>query len=84
MKKILVLTVSIVLVFCSVVPAFAVYYDDTFPSDETGLTGGLFMECSTNIGDIVIVLPYNFKDLHSLQRVMSLMLLQRLFLVLCF
>lgn len=62
MKKILVFTVSIVLVFCSVVPAFAVYYDDTFPSDETGLTGGLFMECSTNIGDIVIVIPYNFKE----------------------
>lgn len=62
MKKAFSVFISLFLFFVSVLPASAVYYEDTFPSDETGLTGGLFIECSTNIGDAVIVIPYNFKN----------------------
>ena len=62
MKKILSLFFAIFIVSVSFVSASAVYYEDSFPSAETGLTGGLFLECSTNLGNCVIVIPYNFKE----------------------
>lgn len=62
MKKFLSFLFAVFIFSLSLVPAFAVYYDDTFPSSETGLTGGLFLECSTNIGNCVIIVPYNYKD----------------------
>lgn len=62
MKKIISFLFVILIISFSVFPASAVYYEDSFPSDQTGLTGGLFLECSTNIGDCVIVIPYNFKE----------------------
>lgn len=42
--------------------ASAVYYDDTFPYSETGLTGGAYIECNSSIGNIVLLLPYGYKD----------------------
>lgn len=42
--------------------ASAVYYEDSFPYAETGLTGGGFIECSSSIGDICIVLPIQYID----------------------
>lgn len=62
MKKVYVLFVSIFIVLFTAVPAVAVYYEDTFPSSETGLTGGTFLECNTNLGDCVIVVPFNYKE----------------------
>ena len=62
MKKIFCIFITLFLVSFSFLSASAVYYDDTFPSAETGLTGGLFLECETNIGKCVIVVPYNYKN----------------------
>lgn len=42
--------------------AYAVYYEGTFPYAETGLTGGGYIECSSSIGDIVILLPEQYID----------------------
>ena len=42
--------------------ASAVYYEDTFPYSETGLTGGAYIECNSSIGNIVLILPYGYKD----------------------
>lgn len=42
--------------------ASAAYYEDTFPYDETGLTGGAYIECSSSLGDIVLVLPMQYID----------------------
>lgn len=42
--------------------AAAVYYEDSFPYNETGLTGGAYIECSSSLGDIVIVLPVQYTD----------------------
>lgn len=42
--------------------ASAVYYEDTFPYSETGLTGGAYIECYSSIGNIVLILPYGYKD----------------------
>ncbi len=40
----------------------AVFYEDSFPFEETGLTGGAFVECNSNIGSICIVLPKQYTD----------------------
>lgn len=62
-KKVFVfLTVFVVLFSCLSISSYAVFYDDTFPITETGLTGGAFIKCNSSIGQIVIVLPYNYKD----------------------
>lgn len=45
-----------------VLPVSAAYYDNSFPADETGLTGGAYIECTSSIGDIVIVLPWNYRE----------------------
>ncbi len=63
LKKVFVLlTVFVVLFSCLSISSYAVFYDDTFPITETGLTGGAFIKCKSSIGQIVIVLPYNYKD----------------------
>lgn len=59
---ILFLTVFVLLFSCLSISSYAVFYDDTFPITETGLTGGAFIKCNSSIGQIVIVLPYNYKD----------------------
>ena len=56
------ITVFVVMCSCFSIITSAVFYDDTFPITETGLTGGAFIKCKSSIGDIVIVLPYNYKD----------------------
>lgn len=62
-KKILVLFTSLVILLSSfVVQSSAVYYDDSFPCEDTGICGGAFVSCSSSIGNIVIVIPYNYKD----------------------
>ena len=62
-KKLFVfLTVFVVLFSCLSISSYAVFYDDTFPITDTGLTGGAFIKCKSAIGEIVIVLPYNYKD----------------------
>lgn len=61
-KLFLFLTVFVVLFSCFSISSYAVFYDDTFPITETGLTGGAFIKCKSSIGEIVIVLPYNYKD----------------------
>ena len=61
-KLFLLLTVFVVLFSCFSFSSYAVFYDDTFPITETGLTGGAFIKCKSSIGEIVIVLPYNYKD----------------------
>lgn len=67
MSKRIISIISVVLVFCFsvVVPsstASAIYYEGSFPYSETGLTGGTYIECSSSIGDIVLVLPQQFKS----------------------
>ena len=63
LKKVFVfLTVFVVLFSCLSSSSYAVFYDDTFPITETGLTGGAFIKCKSSIGEIVIILPYNYKD----------------------
>lgn len=57
--------ISIIFIFMFTVSVFtaqasAVYYEDTFPYNETGLTGGAYIECSSSIGDIVLVLPIQY------------------------
>lgn len=42
--------------------AYAVYYEGSFPYDETALTGGGYIECGSSIGDIVILLPQQYID----------------------
>lgn len=42
--------------------ASAFYYEGSFPYAETGLTGGGYIECSSSIGDIVIVFPVQYID----------------------
>lgn len=42
--------------------ASAVFYEGSFPYAETGLTGGGYIECSSSIGDIVIVFPVQYID----------------------
>lgn len=59
--------VSVIFFFIFTVSVFtsqasAVYYEDTFPYNETGLTGGSYIECSSSIGDIVLVLPVQYTD----------------------
>ena len=61
-KLFVLLTVFVVLFSCLSISSYAVFYDDTFPITETGLTGGAFIKCKSSIGEIVIVLPYNYKD----------------------
>lgn len=62
-KKILVLFTSFIVLFSSlVVQGNAVYYDDSFPCENTGICGGAFISCSSSIGDIILVIPYNYKD----------------------
>lgn len=62
-KKIIVLFTSFIVLFSSfVVQTSAVYYDDSFPCEETGICGGAFISCSSTIGNIIIVIPYNYKD----------------------
>lgn len=62
MKKIKIVIVSLILCSSFVLPVSAAYYDNSFPADETGLTGGAYIECTSSIGDIVIVLPWNYKE----------------------
>lgn len=59
--------ISFILFFVFTVSIFtahasAVYYEDTFPYNETGLTGGTYIECSSSLGDIVLVLPVQYTD----------------------
>ena len=62
-KKIFVLLTSFVILFSSlVVQSNAIYYDDSFPCEQTGICGGAFISCSSSIGNIIIVIPYNYKD----------------------
>lgn len=61
MKKTITFFLALVIFSSSIISASAVYYEDTFPSDKTGVTGGLFIECQTNIGDAVILIPYDYK-----------------------
>ena len=62
-KKIIVLLTSFIVLFSSLsVQSNAVYYDDSFPCEETGICGGAFISCSSTIGNIIIVIPYNYKD----------------------
>lgn len=67
MSKRVVSAISVIIVLCIsvLVPsqtAFAVYYEGSFPYTETGLTGGSFIECGSSVGDIVLVLPQQFKS----------------------
>lgn len=66
-KKNVTSIVSIIFVFIFAVSlcystASATYYENTFPYDETGLTGGAYIECASSLGDIVIVLPMQYRD----------------------
>ena len=62
-KKFFILITSFVVFFSSlVVPCSAVFYDESFPYHQTGITGGAFISCSSSIGDIRIIIPYNYKD----------------------
>lgn len=62
-KKIIVLLTSFIILFSALaVQGNAVYYDDSFPCSETGICGGAFISCSSSIGNIIIVIPYNYKD----------------------
>ena len=62
-KKIFLLLTSFIILFSSfAVPSNAVYYDDSFPCEQTGICGGAFISCSSSIGNIIIVIPYNYKD----------------------
>lgn len=62
-KKIIVLLTSFIVLFSSfALQGNAVYYDDSFPCEETGICGGAFISCSSSIGNIIIVIPYNYKD----------------------
>lgn len=59
--------ISVIFLFVFTVSIFssqasAVYYEDTFPYNETGLTGGAYIECSSSIGNIVLVLPMQYVD----------------------
>lgn len=59
--------ISLILFFVLTVSIFsaqasAVYYEDTFPYNQTGLTGGTYIECSSSLGDIVLVLPVQYTD----------------------
>lgn len=40
----------------------AAYYEDSFPYDETGLTGGYYIECASSLGDIVLIIPQQYSD----------------------
>lgn len=62
MKKILIFIFSLVLACSFMLPVSAAYYDNSFPQEETGLTGGAFIECTSSIGDIVIILPWQYKE----------------------
>lgn len=42
--------------------ASAFFYEGSFPYDETGLTGGGFIECDSSIGDICVVFPVQYID----------------------
>lgn len=53
----LILTVSVFAPTCS-----AIYYEDSFPYNETSLTGGAYIECSSSLGDICIVFPVQYID----------------------
>ncbi len=58
-------TISVIFLFIFAFSIFtaqasAVYYEDTFPYNETGLTGGAYIECDSSLGDIVIVLPMQY------------------------
>lgn len=58
-------TISVIFLFVLTVSIFtaqasAVYYEDTFPYNETGLTGGAYIECDSSLGDIVLVLPMQY------------------------
>lgn len=57
--------ISVIFLFIFTVSIFtaqaaAVYYEDTFPYNQTGLTGGAYIECDSSLGDIVIVLPMQY------------------------
>lgn len=57
---------SAVLLFIVTVSLFApsasaAYYEDSFPYTETGLTGGAYVECSSSLGDIVLLLPPQYR-----------------------
>ncbi len=59
--------ISLIFIFIFTVSIFtpsaaAVYYEDTFPYEDTGLTGGAYIECSSSLGDIVLVLPMQYID----------------------
>ncbi len=56
--------VFVFIIACSIftTSASAVFYEGSFPYAETGLTGGGYIECSSNVGDICIVLPIQYID----------------------
>lgn len=62
MKKVFCILICFILLFCFCIPSFAVYYDDEFPSSQTGLTGGSFIRCRTNLGEAVILIPINYRN----------------------
>lgn len=58
--------ISLILFFVLTVSIFsaqasAVYDEDTFPYNQTGLTGGTYIECSSSLGDIVSCSRYNIQ-----------------------
>lgn len=41
--------------------ASAAYYEDSFPYTDTGLTGGCYIECPSSIGDIILLVPAQYR-----------------------
>lgn len=59
MKKFLIIVCVLIIVFTPILTAFAMFYDNdylTFQS-ETGLTGGKYVYCDSNLGSVYVVFP---------------------------